>query len=193
MASFDKSIGMILKNEGGISNHKDDAGGLTNMGITQARYPDLDIINLTVDDAKAIYKRDFWNPNKLDTVSNQSTATHILDLVVNHGSKWGGVILQRALNDMGENVEIDGAIGKKTIAATNRLDQNRLNNEIVSRRIEFYNKIVKNKPSQAVFLPGWLYRANKFVMPEAGQTVNYLIAGILLFSLYKLLKNKGNP
>ena len=47
----------VLKNEGG-----DAAGdsGLTNMGISQAADPNVDIRNLTVEQACAIYQRDYW-------------------------------------------------------------------------------------------------------------------------------------
>ena len=37
-----------------------DPGGETNWGISKRSYPQLDIKALTRDDARAIYRRDFW-------------------------------------------------------------------------------------------------------------------------------------
>ncbi|KKK79728.1 hypothetical protein LCGC14_2830570, partial [marine sediment metagenome] len=66
MANFEKSAEKLGIFEGGYSNDKNDAGGETNHGISKRSYPELDIKNLTKDDAKKIFKRDFWNPLNLD-------------------------------------------------------------------------------------------------------------------------------
>lgn len=42
-------------------NHSRDPGGLTKFGISQRSYPDLDIASITLDQAKALYKRDYWD------------------------------------------------------------------------------------------------------------------------------------
>ena len=60
MSRFHRCIDFVLCEEGGLSNHPKDPGGLTQFGISQRSYPKLDIRRLTVDAAKAIYQRDFW-------------------------------------------------------------------------------------------------------------------------------------
>ena len=39
--NFDTCLSMLLKHEGGFSNHKDDRGGLTNLGVTKAVYDEF--------------------------------------------------------------------------------------------------------------------------------------------------------
>ena len=80
MADFNIAIETVLANEGGICNVSGDPGGLTNFGISQRSYPNVDIRNLTRDAAAAIYRRDFWH---YDAVESQLMATKIFDMAVN--------------------------------------------------------------------------------------------------------------
>ena len=50
-------IEKVLKHEGGYVNDPTDLGGETNFGITKRFYPDVDIKNLTKEQAVEIYKR----------------------------------------------------------------------------------------------------------------------------------------
>ena len=68
MSKFDEIIEGVLKHEGGYVNDPTDLGGETNFGITKRFYPDVDIKNLTEEGAKEIYKRDYWDKNKVDDV-----------------------------------------------------------------------------------------------------------------------------
>jgi lysozyme family protein len=62
MNDFEQAIELLLAIEGGYVNDPDDPGGETKYGISKRSYPHLDIENLTVEEAKAIYHRDFWTP-----------------------------------------------------------------------------------------------------------------------------------
>lgn len=64
MTDFERSLAFTLKWEGEFTT---DSGGLTKYGISQKSYPDLDIANLTLEQAKEIYKRDYWDAMKCDT------------------------------------------------------------------------------------------------------------------------------
>ena len=59
MAAYGAGIAGLIQREGGLVNDPDDAGGLTNFGISQRSYPNLDIASLTKDDAARIYQQDF--------------------------------------------------------------------------------------------------------------------------------------
>src|SRR5205085_12703724 len=69
-----ESIRRVLASEGGYVNHPSDPGGPTNFGITIADYrayvkPDAtadDIRNMTVDDAKRIYRKRYWDVQRCD-------------------------------------------------------------------------------------------------------------------------------
>ena len=100
MSYFDEGFAKTLGYEGGLSNDKYDSGGLTKYGISQASYPNLDIKNLTVEQAKAIYKKNYWDTCKLDEVKDKAVAIQIFDIAVNCGNGGAGKIVQRAINNL---------------------------------------------------------------------------------------------
>ena len=55
--TFNEIIEKVLEHEGGYVNDPHDAGGETNYGIAKRWYPNVDIKNLTKEQAKKIYKR----------------------------------------------------------------------------------------------------------------------------------------
>ena len=55
MTTFNEIIEKILEHEGGYVDDPLDAGGETNFGITKKFYPNVDIKNLTEEQAKKIY------------------------------------------------------------------------------------------------------------------------------------------
>lgn len=114
--SFDKAFALIIEHEGGWSNHPNDPGGLTKWGITQRDYPNLDLLTLTMDQAKAIYKHDYWAAIKGDYLPPM-IATLVFDSAVNQGVFRATRFMQTALQ-----VAPDGIIGQKTIAAAQNAD-----------------------------------------------------------------------
>ena len=57
MSKFDDIIEVVLEHEGGYVNDPKDPGGETNFGIAKRSHPDVDIKNLTKEDAKEIKKQ----------------------------------------------------------------------------------------------------------------------------------------
>ncbi|TXH14233.1 MAG: hypothetical protein E6R03_09765 [Hyphomicrobiaceae bacterium] len=57
---FDRAIEFVLLYEGGYVDDPADAGGETKYGISKKQYPNVDIKNLTLTQAKEIYYRDYW-------------------------------------------------------------------------------------------------------------------------------------
>ena len=149
MASFELAIPIVLVNEGGLVDNPSDPGGLTNFGISQRSYPNVDIRNLTQDGAAAIYLRDFW---KYDLVESQLMATKIFDMSVNMGHT-AIRILQACLG-----VPADGIWGPGTCAAVNTANYGLINDYRLALG-RYYQNIVLADPSKAQFLAGWLRRA----------------------------------
>lgn len=81
---FDKAIDFVLRWEGGLADHEADPGGLTNFGISQRSYPDLDIRNLTREQAVEIYRRDYWQVSGADKLPWPLALIH-MDSAVNAG------------------------------------------------------------------------------------------------------------
>lgn len=80
-----------LREDGGYTNDPDDPGGETKWGIAKKYHPDVDIANLTLPDAMAIYQKEYWdiytkqNPAlNLDT-SLRDMACVVFDAGVNLG------------------------------------------------------------------------------------------------------------
>jgi lysozyme family protein len=82
--SFDAAFAFVVGEEGGYVNNPADPGGETKYGISHKSYPKLDIANLTLDQAKKIYKRDYWDPLNLDQ-RQDGAALCLFDCAVNMG------------------------------------------------------------------------------------------------------------
>lgn len=111
MSHFNRCIDFVLLEEGGLSHHPKDPGGLTQFGISQRSYPALDIRRLTLDHAKAIYRRDFWERINGDALPVGLNLI-VLDMAVNAGVRRAVELLQQILE-----VKQDGIIGPVTLAA----------------------------------------------------------------------------
>ena len=156
---FEHAVSFVLAHEGGYSNDIDDDGGETKFGISKRIYPDLDINALTVEQAKAIYKRDFWEPQLYKDIKNVNLATKVFDLAVNMGSNWAHRLVQRSLRATGQDILEDGILGPMTLAAINKADLTDLLAALKSEAAGYYRTLAATKPKRAKFLKGWLKRA----------------------------------
>ncbi|HMY41320.1 MAG TPA: glycosyl hydrolase 108 family protein, partial [Marinagarivorans sp.] len=120
MADFELAIVKTLAREGGskYTETPGDTGGATKFGISQRAYPQLNIKNLTEAEAKAIYKRDYWDKIKGDLIANQGIAESIFDFAVNAGIKTASKLAQAAACEISAVNRppsfIDGVIGNAT-------------------------------------------------------------------------------
>ena len=112
--SFQRAVANVLKNEGGLVDNPSDPGGLTNFGISQRAYPNLDIRNLTSLQAMALYHKDYWTPIHGDELPD-AVSFALLDWAVNSGVSEAIKELQRVLS-----LTMDGVMGSQTIAACQR-------------------------------------------------------------------------
>jgi hypothetical protein len=61
-SGFDNAVGFVLGHEGGY-NPSDRNGAPVNFGINQKANPDVDVKNLTADQAKQLYLDRYWTPS----------------------------------------------------------------------------------------------------------------------------------
>ena len=155
LTTFDEIIEQVIKHEGGLVDDPNDAGGETNFGISKRAYPDEDIKELTVERAKELYKRDYWDRFKCGQLPDR--IRHIyFDMCVNMGGGRATKILQEACNSKNSNkIDVDGGIGKNTIKASANLEDFRLR----AYRVMFYAELVMKKPDQIKFWVGWFKRS----------------------------------
>ena len=84
MSNFDRAFRFLIGEEGGYSADPHDPGGETKFGISKRAYPQLDIKSLTLDQAKAIYRRDYWDRLQLDA-RKYGPALVLFDCAINQG------------------------------------------------------------------------------------------------------------
>ena len=154
--TFDEIIEQVLEHEGGYVHDPKDLGGETNWGITKRFYPDVDIKNLTKEEAKQIYYDDYWVKNKVPSLPDN--LKHIFfDMCINQGRGTAVRVLQRACNAKGADLTVDGGMGPATIQAINKYKP--CDNRVRCYRLKHYYDLVNKKPEQERFLFGWFKRA----------------------------------
>lgn len=161
---FEKAFQYVIQNEGGYVFDKNDPGGETKFGITKRSYPSLNIRDLTLEDAKKIYYRDFWQKGKFEEISDDLVATQVFDLSVNLGIRAAVIVLQRGLRSVGKTVQEDGLMGSETLSAASNSEPRSLLAAIKSEAAGYYRQIAAKNPSQQKFLKGWLNRAYKVIL-----------------------------
>lgn len=107
MDAFDAAFAIVIGEEGGLARDPADPGGETKFGISKGTYPSLDIAALTLDDAKAIYRSDYWDRHRCGEMPWR-WALSLFDACINQGSgvRWAQLALSA--------VE-DGAVGSQTL------------------------------------------------------------------------------
>ena len=154
LTKFDDIIEVVLHHEGGYVNDPKDPGGETNFGVAKRSHPDVDIKNLTKEDAIEIYKEHYWDKNKVESLSED--LRHIyFDMCVNQGRGRAVKILQQSANAKGAGLKVDGGMGPKTIAAMDGVELDRVR----AYRVKYYADLVTRKPDLEKFYFGWFRRA----------------------------------
>lgn len=169
MTRFHDVAKIVLRHEGGLVDDPDDKGGRTNLGVTsgtlaraRAVIPGLPerVDDLTVSQALSIYQRLYWDACRCEQIP-EPVDFLVFDAAINCGTGGAGKQLQRALNRMGGDLAVDGAIGPLTLAAVNAAfdsDSWRLLYAVEMERIRWHNSIVARDKTQVKFLHGWLNR-----------------------------------
>lgn len=125
MTDFERSLAFTLKWEGGLTT---DSGGLTKYGISQNSYPDLDIANLTLEQVKEIYKRDYWDALLCD----------------NFDWPWNIVVF-------------DGGINCGVFKMKDWIFNSKTWQDILLKRILHYTNLAQ-KPKYQPYFRGWMNR-----------------------------------
>ena len=181
---FNAAVEVVLANEGGLVDNPRDPGGLTNHGISlrfvneipaerlkaYGIYPatvssqeigEQSIRDLTIEQAKNIYKGEFWDKALFGEIRSQNVINVLFDMVVNEGCAPAVKCAQRACMAVMRNSNIlleDGILGPKTLTIINLCGEN-LAAAMRSERASDYRVICALHPSQSVFKEGWLRRA----------------------------------
>lgn len=137
----------LIKGEGAYSDDKNDPGNWTggvvgrgilkgtNHGISAMSYPQLDIKNLTLDDAEEIYWHDWYTKFDADKIPF-AVVQQLWDTAINTGMTPAIQCLQRAVT-----VTPDGQMGPISFAALKKMELNDVLFKFNSERIEYYTSL----------------------------------------------------
>lgn len=147
MISFEEAFARLIGNEGGYSNDPKDPGGETNWGISKRSYPQLDIKNLTKEQASSIYYQDFWVPLRN---ADPAIKFQVFDFAVNSG-------IQTAIRKLQQVVGVadDGHWGPVSSAALSAMDINDVLMLFVAARLRFWASL----STWPTYGKGWALRA----------------------------------
>lgn len=154
---FDTAFDRLIGNEGGYVFDSRDPGGETKFGISKRSYPNVDIKNLSRDQAKAIYKRDFW-----DAAGNAiapAVSFQVFDAAVNHGISTSVRMLQRAVG-----AADDGHWGPVSQAKYAAMDISDVLIRFLAERLDFMRKL----STWPAFGVGWAGRIANDLRYAAG-------------------------
>lgn len=155
---FETAFEFALSEEGGYVNDRYDPGGQTKFGISKAAHPNEDIPNLTLERAKAIYFKEYWNPIKSIAEFNPMLAVALFDTAVNMGVGTATRLLQKAVH-----VPEDGKIGPVTRAAIETYSKEVIP-ALLRNRIIYYTE----RPHWDRFKNGWVIRVIRLAQLTGG-------------------------
>lgn len=177
----------IVAREGGYANDRDDPGGATNHGVTlgtlrrlgldltrDGRVTAADVRTLTTAQAVDIFVDHYFNAPRVADLPTILQAS-VFDMYVNAGAN-AVRILQRLIRDMRIEVEVDGLIGPKTIAAAHAAGSaapDHLADAYGIARRNYYYALADARAASRKFARrqdggkgGWITRAEEFISPR---------------------------
>lgn len=145
MKTFDEMIDFILDRiEKGYANVIQDNGGETNWGISLKAHPDLKgrIKNLTRDEAKEIYWKDYYLKSKINEFPEKMRLM-MLDGAINIGVNENIELVQEAINSLSPHrkLDVDGKLGPATLFAIRNVDPLVFLPAYSIIRLEFYRSL----------------------------------------------------
>lgn len=154
--NFARALPLVLKWEGGWSDHPDDDGGPTNKGVTLAtmrRYLKADatkddLRKITDEQVATVYYRHYWSAVNAQAIP-AGLDYALFDFAINSGPSRAAKFLQRIV---GTNV--DGRVGPKTVEAVNQLNTDDVIRHLCDERLAWLKRL-KDWP---VFGKGWTNR-----------------------------------
>jgi lysozyme family protein len=174
--NFARALQLVLKHEGGWSDHPADPGGATMKGVTLANFRRYvkpgatkdDLRRITDEQLATVYRRFYWDavhgaelPDGVDYA--------VFDFAVNSGPGRAAKYLQGVVG-----VVQDGRIGPATIAATKAMMRTTVINDLCDKRMKF----LRGLNTWPTFGKGWTSRVSgvradalKMAEPRTGEGI----------------------
>lgn len=169
-------VAAIIVREHGFVDHPFDRGGPTRWGVTEKPLIEWRrktggfvprtkaevreaIRTLDKEEATSIYLDLYVKRPGFDRIKRFALRELLVDSGVLHGRRRTVRWLQRAVG-----AKQDGVIGPITLGRVRHHEPTALFKKVLATRYFSLADLVKRKPSQVVFIRGWVNRANEFLM-----------------------------
>ena len=169
-------IAAIFAVEGDYSNNKNDPGGKTKYGVTEAvarkHGYEGDMKVLPKETAYKIYEKDYIEAPGFNLFLEVSPAVaeELVDSGVNVGPGRPSIWLQNSLNLLSKQgtsyplIPVDGSVGPRTLEAYKNLERTRgkvtacqlVIKSLDGQQTQYYLDISKSNPKLQEFTAGWL-------------------------------------
>lgn len=146
-STLERALALVFGHEGGFQNRRSDRGNWTTgivgkgqlkgtkYGISAMSYPTLDIESLTLAQAAAIYRRDYWTTIRGDDLP-VGVDYVVFDFAINSGPHKAAMVLQECVG-----VANDGEIGPITLQAVSKTGPHVLIGKICTARLAFLRRL----------------------------------------------------
>jgi lysozyme family protein len=162
MRTLSDIIDRVVHEEGGVSNHPDDTGGLTKFGQTipwltelyGRPVPPAEVRALTREQAKANYLR--W-AHKTRIADLAPISIRVCEVVFDFAVNSGHVNVIRAMQRAVDS-RPDGVIGSHTLERLAASSEADVVAEVTASRLELFARLVRGAHP---FASGWLLRVSR--------------------------------
>lgn len=209
MANFEKIVQISFNWEGGYSAYSNDTASWcdnkligTNRGISAIAYkgyygycPSVAQLKaLTEDQAKAIYKKLFWDKLQLDYVKNDSVAQMMFQYIIGSGASQISDLKAIANDTAGHELfkENDTPFTIDQAKDINGLNQKRYFENLQQWRLDFFDRLVASNPSLKMYLQGWRNRTLSYHY-EGSIGIDKLLmisTGVTILIFFALMRSK---
>ena len=179
----DQIISRIVTEEGGYIKNPHALGGRTNFGITENAWKEYiergkfrkkpeDIRDISITDANAFYSDRLIRTRVTELPF--ALRYPVADFEVNAGRNavkvFQRVINRELLQQAERTLVVDGILGNVTLGVIDKAVEENIDGSpvietladvYVLKRIYYYIDLAKRRPEQAVFLRGWIARAER--------------------------------
>lgn len=172
--AFERAQAIIDRFEGGFRQSPDEQGGACNFGVSRTTLSAwrgrpvsiAEVHDLSRAEAHEIYRARFWKTIGGDDLP-PSVALIVYNLAVLSGPSRAVTFLQRALDQLGASVAIDGEIGPETIGAVGRADPAAVVETFAKIEAAFHSASPK-----AQYISAWLKRLGEIEATALSWTKN---------------------
>lgn len=173
---------IVFPNEGRLVNNPADPGGITNRGVTKPALAafrgcpvtDQDIIDLTDQEAIALYRQNYIVKPGFDKIASLRVRTAVVDMAVLFGQTGAALETEKVAHadkiahaaaglEAVSGCDQDAIISDTDAVEINKAEPRGLINALSCYRIVHHAQVVKAHPARVVFIEGWDVRACGFI------------------------------